>query len=67
MADFSTATWRKATRSNGSGGECVEIAFAENKVGIRDSKNPTKQPHVFTQADWNTFLNRTKKDKVKLQ
>lgn len=61
MADFSAATWRKATRSNGSGGECVEIAFADEKVGVRDSKNPTKQPHVFIQDDWNDFLSRIKK------
>jgi hypothetical protein len=42
MTDFSAATWRKATRSNGSGGECVEIAFADEKVGVRDSKKSRK-------------------------
>ena len=41
-ADFVGLSWRKSGRStaNGSNGDCVEIAFAEQVVAVRDSKNP---------------------------
>lgn len=32
--------WRKSSYSGGSGGECVEIAAAEEGVMVRDSKAP---------------------------
>ncbi|WP_026341255.1 DUF397 domain-containing protein [Actinomadura atramentaria] len=32
--------WRKASRSNTSGGACVELAALASAVGVRDSKNP---------------------------
>lgn len=30
--------WRKSTYSNGTGGECVEIASAPGQIGVRDTK-----------------------------
>ena len=42
--DFSAARWRKSSRSgssNGGGGtNCVEVAYVEGSVGLRDSKRP---------------------------
>ncbi|WP_433227443.1 DUF397 domain-containing protein [Actinomadura formosensis] len=38
--DLSTAAWRKASRSSGNGGNCVELARIDGTVAIRDSKNP---------------------------
>jgi hypothetical protein len=35
--DLSRSVWRKASRSAGNGGECVELAHLG---AIRDSKNP---------------------------
>lgn len=32
--------WRKSSRSNTSGGDCVEVARLSDAVGVRDSKNP---------------------------
>lgn len=37
--DFSRAAWRKASRSSGNGGNCVELALAAQVTGVRDSKN----------------------------
>ncbi|TDC69152.1 DUF397 domain-containing protein [Actinomadura sp. GC306] len=34
------ATWRKAQRSDGQGGACVEVARFPEAVAVRDSKNP---------------------------
>lgn len=33
--------WRKSSRSNAQGGDCVELAALPSGIGIRDSKNPT--------------------------
>lgn len=30
--------WRKASRSTGSGNDCVEVALTPGLIGIRDSK-----------------------------
>ncbi len=32
--------WRKASRSNTSGGDCVEVAQRPGNIGVRDSKDP---------------------------
>ncbi|MEU4790716.1 DUF397 domain-containing protein [Micromonospora tulbaghiae] len=51
-----TATWRKSTRSNGSG-DCVEVADGlPGVVGLRDSKDPTGPALTFDQAAWSTFV-----------
>ncbi|TNY37559.1 DUF397 domain-containing protein [Thermomonospora catenispora] len=34
------AVWRKARRSQGSTGNCVEVARAADIVAVRDSKDP---------------------------
>lgn len=46
--------WRKASRSNTSGNECVEVAALVEGRGIRDSKAPdtghlTLSPTTFAQ------------------
>ncbi|WP_433476019.1 DUF397 domain-containing protein [Spirillospora sp. CA-142024] len=45
--------WRKSSRSNASGNECVEVAALAEGCGIRDSKAPdaghlTLSPESFT-------------------
>lgn len=32
--------WRKSSHSNGTGGECVEVAAVPGRLLVRDSKNP---------------------------
>lgn len=39
--DLAAATWRKASRSGGEGGNCVELAQVNNTGAVRDSKSPT--------------------------
>ncbi|SCL68209.1 protein of unknown function [Micromonospora citrea] len=53
-------TWRKSTRSNGSG-NCVE--FADNLpgvVGLRDSKDPTGPILAFEPISWAAFVRAVK-------
>jgi hypothetical protein len=60
MPDFSGAVWRKSSRSNGAGGECVEIAVVPAAVGIRDSKNSTGPALVVTPAAFAAFIDTVK-------
>jgi uncharacterized protein DUF397 len=53
--DWSNATWRKSSRSNGQG-DCVEVAEVMDAIGVRDSKDPTGSVLTFTVAEWRAFV-----------
>ncbi|MGW4325541.1 DUF397 domain-containing protein [Nocardia sp. NPDC004573] len=52
--DLSTAEWFKSKHSAG-GSECVEVAFLDGGVGVRDSKSPAGPALVFSPAEWEAF------------
>lgn len=52
--DLSRATWRKSSLSGANG--CVEVAFVEGRVAIRDSKDRGGAVLLFTVQEWQTFL-----------
>ena len=54
--------WFKATASTSSGSGCVEAAFLpDGRVALRDSKDISKAPHVFTRHEWDCFVDGVKK------
>jgi hypothetical protein len=54
--DLNGADWRKATRSTGNGGNCVEVASNLPRiVAVRDSKDPGGPALAFTPAEWRAF------------
>jgi Domain of unknown function (DUF397) len=55
VKDFSQAAWRKSSRS-GFQSDCVEVAFSNSQVGIRDSKNPEGSILVVDPSVWKTFI-----------
>jgi hypothetical protein len=57
MKDLSRAIWRKASRSNGGNGGCVEIAAnLPGVIAVRDSKRPEGGAHVVQRATFAAFL-----------
>jgi uncharacterized protein DUF397 len=54
MVDLTRAVWRKSTRSSNNG--CVEVAFVDRHVAVRDSKNRGGSVLVFTPAEWQAFI-----------
>ena len=54
MVDLRTARWRKSTRSGTNG--CVEVAFVQGQVAVRDSKQRGGPVLVFTPQEWAAFL-----------
>jgi hypothetical protein len=54
MVDLSRAAWRKSTRSGNNG--CIEVAFVEDRVAVRDSKDRSGPVLVFTAHEWEAFV-----------
>jgi Domain of unknown function (DUF397) len=53
--DLSTAKWKKSKFSGVNG--CVEVAFLDGTVAIRDSKDRNGPVLRFTAHEWATFVN----------
>jgi hypothetical protein len=57
MTDLSAAQWRKAAKSTGSNGGCVEVAMnLPGATAIRDSTRPADGVHVVGRAAFAAFL-----------
>jgi hypothetical protein len=54
------ARWRKSSLSDSTGKDCVEVAFLDDTVALRDSKNPTGPKLYFTPYEWTAFLGGVK-------
>ncbi|PRW61698.1 DUF397 domain-containing protein [Actinopolyspora mortivallis] len=60
--ELSQARWRKSTRSNG-GGQCLEVGYASETVGIRDTKDHSAGHIATTRQQWAAFLDAIKTDR----
>jgi len=54
MVDLRSATWQKSSHSGANG--CVEVAFVEDRVAVRDSKQHGGPVLVFNAHEWAAFL-----------
>lgn len=53
--DLTRAQWRTSTRSVGNG-NCVEVAAADGRVAVRDSKDRGGPVLAFPRPAWHAFL-----------
>jgi Domain of unknown function (DUF397) len=52
---ISTDDYAKSSFSGGDG--CVEVRLLDDgTIGLRDSKDTSKPPHLFTAAEWRAFV-----------
>jgi hypothetical protein len=59
--DLSPTEWRKASKSNSNGGNCVEVACKlPSIVAIRDSKDPDGPKLITSPAVWQAFTGLVK-------
>jgi hypothetical protein len=58
--DLERAVWRKSTRSGPWTDNCVEVAFVDGAIAVRDSKNPTGPVLLFTPSEWDAFVEGAK-------
>jgi hypothetical protein len=47
--------WRKSTRSDHQGGDCVEVASATDDIMVRDSKDPCGPRLTFSRTTFRAF------------
>jgi hypothetical protein len=64
MNDWDDAQWFKSADSGDHG--CVEVAFRGSEIGVRDTKDRGKPPHVFTRHEWECFLAGAKRGEFDL-
>jgi Domain of unknown function (DUF397) len=48
--------WRKSSHSGSGNTSCVEVAFEDDAVGVRDSKNTDGPQLAFPASAWRAFL-----------
>ncbi|MEN3536078.1 DUF397 domain-containing protein [Microbispora sp. ZYX-F-249] len=54
---FIGATWKRAC----TGGDCVEVAFQDGRVGVRDGKQGDDATVLtFTHEEWQRFVEAVK-------
>jgi hypothetical protein len=58
--DLSRARWLKSSRSGPACDNCVEVAFVDDAIVVRDSKNPDGPALIFTSAEWDAFVGGAK-------
>ncbi len=54
--DLSRAVWRKSTASGPNTDNCVEVAFVDEAILLRDSTQPDGPVLVFNQGEWDAFV-----------
>lgn len=53
---FTDAVWFKSSYSGQGGDECVEVAFEDGSVGVRDTKDRVGGHFVLKGVGWRAFL-----------
>ena len=64
MLDMSRVEWRKASHSAKE--NCIEVAFVDEKVALRDSKDRQGPVLFFTPAEWQSFLDSVRAGEFEL-
>lgn len=55
--DLTDAQWHKSSFSGTNSNGCVEVAFLpDGGVAVRDTKDRSLAPHVYTPAEWDAFV-----------
>jgi hypothetical protein len=58
--DLTNVVWRKSSRSGPWTDNCVEVAFVNGAIVVRDSKDPAGPVLVFTANEWDAFVDGAK-------
>jgi hypothetical protein len=56
--DLAGAKWKKSSHSQS--GSCVEVAFVDGAIAVRDSRDRGGPTLIYTPAEWEAFLGGVK-------
>jgi hypothetical protein len=65
--DLTQARWQKSSRSGPNCDNCVEVAFVDGVIAVRDSKRPGGPVLLFTQDEWDAFVGGAKDGEFDLE
>lgn len=63
--DSSRVVWRKSSRSGAAG--CVEVAFIDEHIAVRDSKDPHGPVLLFSAREWTAFVDGVREGEFSLR
>ena len=58
--EFNDSEFSKASFSDYSWNQCVQVAIRKDAVGVKDSKDPGKATLCFTHSEWQAFIEGVK-------
>lgn len=59
-SELATAEWRISSHSQQGADTCVEAAPLDGAVGVRDTKDRSRGPHVVSRTAWTAFVQAVK-------
>ncbi|MFG1879725.1 DUF397 domain-containing protein [Sphaerisporangium sp. NPDC049003] len=62
---YTDLAWRVARDCNTS--NCVAIAVTDGMVAVRDSKDPCSPVLLYTESEWQAFINGAKNGEFDMQ
>jgi hypothetical protein len=65
--DLTDARWQKSSRSGPNCDNCVEVAFVDGAIAVRDSTRPDGPVLLFTQEEWDAFVGGAKDGEFDLE
>jgi hypothetical protein len=54
--DVDRLAWRTSSFSGGNGNGCVEVAPLPHTVAVRDTKDRSRVPHIYSHTTWEALL-----------
>jgi Domain of unknown function (DUF397) len=58
--DVSRAVWRSSSIGGDTADNCVQVAFLDEAILLRDARDPDGPVLVFNQAEWDAFVEGAK-------
>jgi hypothetical protein len=58
--DLTGAEWFKSSFSGGNSDNCVEVAFVDDAIAVRDSKDRDGGVLLYTRSEWDAFIGGVK-------
>jgi hypothetical protein len=59
-SESASTVWWKSSASGNGGSDCVEVAFVNDGVLVRHSRNPSGPTLSFTPSEWRAFIAGTR-------
>jgi hypothetical protein len=57
--DLSRALWQRSSQ-DGAAENCVEVAFIDDAIAVRDSRDPDGPALIYTRDEWDAFIGGVK-------